>query len=192
MDIMAHLQVKHAATPVLQVHTVMVLGFPPPGMALRRSVEAEQHVQQALSAEEEQRTSPCVPLVNVLLELVAQTVDQDHIVVEDRSLATVLLATSAAGEPQNPIHGPRRVQLGAIAHMVLLRLCPVPQEPWERRVALYREQSRPPTAQDASQGGSVLSTGGEPSLVLLVTTVLSLPQLPYHVLEALGPLRVSW
>lgn len=170
----------------------MVPGFPPLGMALQRSLEAERHVQQALSAEEEQNTNPSVPLDSVLQEPVAQTARQDHIVVEDRSPATVLLGTSAAGEHQNPIHGPHRVQLVAIAHMVLLQLYPVPQEPWERRAALYQEQSRPPTAQVASQVGSVLSAGVEPSLALLVTTVPSLPQLRCHVLEALGPLRVSW
>jgi len=170
----------------------MVLGFPPLGMGLRRSTEAEQYVQEVLSAEEEQRISPSVPLDSVLQELVAQTVHQDHIVVEDRSPATVLLGTSAAGEPRNPIHGPIHVQWVAIAHMVLLRLCPVPLEPWAKRAALYQAQSRPPTAQVASQAGSVLSAGVEPSLALLVTTVLSLPQLRYHVLEALGPLRVSW
>jgi hypothetical protein len=170
----------------------MVPGFPPLGMALQRSLEAERHVQQALSAEEEQNTNPSVPLDSVLQEPVAQTARQDHIVVEDRSPATVLLGTSAAGEHQNPIHGPHRVQLVAIAHMVLLQLYPVPQEPWERRAALYQEQSRPPTALVASQVGSVLSAGVEPSLALLVTTVPSLPQLRCHVLEALGPLRVSW
>jgi hypothetical protein len=132
-----------------------------------------------------------VPLDRALQELVAQTAHQDHIVVEGRSPATVLLGTSAAGEPQNPILGPRHVQQVAIAHMVLLQLCPVPREPWEKRAALYQEQSRPPTAQAASQAGSVLSAGAEPSLALLVTTVLSLPQLRYHVLEALGPPRVS-
>lgn len=192
MDITAPLLGLRSARPVLQALTAMALGFPPLGMGRRRSLEAEQLVQKVSSAEEEQRTGLSVPLDSVLQEAVAQTAHQDHIVVEGRSPATVLLGTSAPGQTQNPIHGPHRVQWVAIVHMVPLWLCLVPLEPWEKRAALYQGQSRPLTAQVASQAGSVLSTGAEPRLALLVTTAHSSPQLRYHVLEALGPLMVSW
>ena len=136
MGIMALPQELRSVRPALRAHTAMVLGFPPLGMGLQQSLEAEAHVQQALNVQEEQHTSPFAPPDRVLLPVAALPVRQDHIVVEDRSPAAVLLDISAFGETQNLIHGLHRVQLAAIAHMVPLWLCPVQLERWEQRAAL--------------------------------------------------------